>query len=318
MFGLPPIPSWDGLHPLVIHFPIALMFVAPILVILAVVVRKHAGGLLLGASGLMIISAVSAIVAVSTGEAASGLAEKVPGAGAILDNHEKLGEQARTLTVLLALAMCAGTAGYIFKADKAPGKLWLGLAGLYLVGHAFGAIVIAKAGHEGGRLVHEVGVKAWAKPGVGGGAGSGGGGGGGERKREDGEKDDELGEMRGPTMPAGGTTPAVRGESLKSAMRRADKLLDAVLDGKVDSWSKPAEHAGKAQELEELLRGLMSNQRVKEKPEDFRVMMEGSIAHAGELRALLLQQPKAEAKTIDGKFEKLAASCEDCHAKYKD
>lgn len=313
MFGLPPIPSWDGLHPLMIHFPIALMFVAPIFVVLAVLIRKHAGGLLLAASGLMIISAVTAIMAVSTGEAASDLAEKVPGAGAILENHEKLGEQARTLTVLLALAMCAGTIGYIFKAEKAPGKLWLGLAGLYLLGHGFGAIVIAKAGHEGGRLVHEVGVKAWAKPG-----GTGGGGGGGERKRENGEKDDERGEMGGPTVNGGGTTPTARGEGLKSAMRRVDKLLDGVLDGKVDSWSKPAEHAGKAKELEELLRGLMTNQRVKEKPEDFRTMMETSIAHAGELRALLLQEPKAEAKTIDGKFEKLAASCEECHAKYKD
>ncbi|MBL0871317.1 MAG: hypothetical protein IBJ18_12155 [Phycisphaerales bacterium] len=110
----------------------------------------------------------------------------------------------------------------------------------------------------------------------------------------------------------------MRSESLKSAMRRADKLLDSVLDGKVDSWSKPAEHAGKAKELEELLRGLMTNQRVKEKSEDFRTMLEGSATHAGELRALLLQLPKAEAKTIDGKFEKLAASCEECHAKYKD
>lgn len=316
MFGLPPIPSWDGLHPLMIHFPIALMFVAPIFVVLAVLIRKHAGGLLLAASGLMVISAVTAIMAVSTGEAASGLAEKVPGAGAILENHEKLGEQARTLTVLLALAMCAGTVGYIFKADKAPGKLWLGLAGLYLLGHGFGAIVIAKAGHEGGRLVHEVGVKAWAKPGGVGGAGSGGGGG--ERKNEREEKDDERRAMGGPTVPGGGVSNVVRGESVKSAMRRADKLLDSVLDGKVESWSKPSEHAGKAKELEELLRGLMTNQRVKEKPEDFRKMMESSIAHAGELRALLLQQPKAEAKTIDGQFEKLAASCEDCHAKYKD
>ena len=28
MIDLPPVPTWDGLHPLIIHFPIALLLVA--------------------------------------------------------------------------------------------------------------------------------------------------------------------------------------------------------------------------------------------------------------------------------------------------
>ena len=30
---LPPWPGWDGLHPLVIHFPVALLLVAPLFLI---------------------------------------------------------------------------------------------------------------------------------------------------------------------------------------------------------------------------------------------------------------------------------------------
>ena len=34
MIQLPPIPGWYELHPLVVHFPIALLLIAPLFVLL--------------------------------------------------------------------------------------------------------------------------------------------------------------------------------------------------------------------------------------------------------------------------------------------
>ena len=42
---LPPIPSFDGLHPLVVHFPVALLIVAPLFLALAALFAVE-GGLL--------------------------------------------------------------------------------------------------------------------------------------------------------------------------------------------------------------------------------------------------------------------------------
>ena len=37
MLQFPAIPSWDALHPLIIHFPIALLLIAPIFIIVGAV-----------------------------------------------------------------------------------------------------------------------------------------------------------------------------------------------------------------------------------------------------------------------------------------
>ncbi len=43
MIDLPPLPTWDGIHPLVVHFPIALLLVAPLLVLLAAALAPARG-----------------------------------------------------------------------------------------------------------------------------------------------------------------------------------------------------------------------------------------------------------------------------------
>ena len=86
----PPIPSWDALHPLIVHFPIALLLVAPILVLGGMLLPRQSTGLFIAALVLMAIGTVATYFAISTGEAAAEIAERVTPAAAILENHDEL------------------------------------------------------------------------------------------------------------------------------------------------------------------------------------------------------------------------------------
>ena len=160
MFSFPPLPPWDGMHPLVIHLPIALILVTPILVVLALVCRKCTLGWLRASALLMVLAAIGACLATSTGSAAEDYAEKVPGARDILEEHEELGEAARNFAIGLAAALVIGTGVYWRLGDKIPRKALITTGVLYLVVHGAAMLVVANASHQGGRLVHEVGVRA--------------------------------------------------------------------------------------------------------------------------------------------------------------
>ncbi|MFA6241999.1 MAG: DUF2231 domain-containing protein, partial [Candidatus Hydrogenedentales bacterium] len=97
----PPIPSWDTLHPLIVHFPIALLLVAPLFVILSLAVRKYSRPFAVCALTLMILGTIGTIVAVSTGEAGAELADRTPGVDAALEQHEELAETTRTLFIVV-------------------------------------------------------------------------------------------------------------------------------------------------------------------------------------------------------------------------
>ncbi len=165
MIDLPPVPSWDALHPLVVHFPVALLLVAPLLVLLGLILEPKRGrGLLASALVLMVLGTVAAWVAVGTGEAAGRLAERTPAVNAILEHHEELAESVRlvftTLTVVFAAVLFL------------PGLLRrpLGRAAtssilvVFLAFYAVGALLLANTAHNGGRLVHEQGVHALMAP----------------------------------------------------------------------------------------------------------------------------------------------------------
>jgi len=160
MIELPPAPSWDGLHPLIVHFPVALLLVAPVLVLLALVVRGHRRGLLLAALALMVLGTVASWVAVSTGEAAGKLADRSPEVNAVLEHHEELAETTRLVfTVLTAVFAALVLTPVVLKRE--PGELaTIGLAVLFLAVYGAGTLVLANTAHNGGRLVHELGVRA--------------------------------------------------------------------------------------------------------------------------------------------------------------
>lgn len=157
---IPPLPSWDGLHPLVVHFPIALLVVAPIFVVLGLVAPKLWKGFALAALALMALGTMGAFVAVATGEAGAGLVERTEVISTALERHEDLAEITRTVFVVLTIIFAAIVLAPMALRSALKPAVNAALNAAFLILYAFGALLLANAAHEGGRLVHEYGVQA--------------------------------------------------------------------------------------------------------------------------------------------------------------
>ena len=165
MLQFPPIPSWDGLHPLIIHFPIALLLIAPIFVVVGAALTPAKGRpYLIAAMVLLLAGTASIFIAVETGEAAGQLAERTPGMEQILENHESLAERTQAVFSVLSVIFVALVAvpWFLKRAETRLATTILPLA--FLVLYSAGALLLVNTAHNGGRLVHEFGVRAMVSP----------------------------------------------------------------------------------------------------------------------------------------------------------
>jgi uncharacterized membrane protein len=161
MLQFPAIPSWDALHPLIIHFPIALLLIAPIFIIVGAVLTPAKGrSYLIAAMVLLLVGTAAIFVAVKTGEAAGKLAERAPGMELVLETHESLAERTQAVFGVLSVIFLALLAvpWVLKRSDTRLTTTILPLA--FLVLYSAGALLLVNTAHNGGRLVHEFGVRA--------------------------------------------------------------------------------------------------------------------------------------------------------------
>jgi uncharacterized membrane protein len=161
MLQFPAIPSWDALHPLIIHFPIALLLIAPIFIVVGAVLTPAKGrSYLIAAMVLLLVGTAAIFVAVETGEAAGKLAERAPGMEQVLETHESLAERTQAVFSVLSVIFLALLAvpWLLKRADTRLTTTILPLA--FLVLYSAGALLLVNTAHNGGRLVHEFGVRA--------------------------------------------------------------------------------------------------------------------------------------------------------------
>ena len=161
MFPFPPIPSWNELHPLVIHFPIALLLIAPLFVIAGAILEPAKGRAYhLAGLALMLLGTAAVFVAVGSGEAAGEQAERIAGVKQVLETHEALAERTRiafsVLSVIFAALLIVPR--LLRHADNRLVTTTLPLA--FLVLYSAGMLLLVNTAHNGGRLVHEFGVRA--------------------------------------------------------------------------------------------------------------------------------------------------------------
>jgi uncharacterized membrane protein len=161
MLTLPPIPSWQAMHPLIVHFPIALLLIAPLFVVIGVLRTPERGvPYMTVALILMILGTVGTYVAAWTGETAGQLAESVPQARGVLEQHEELAvttELAFTALTLIFASILLAPRAFNTPPSRTV-STWL--PAVFLLFYATGAISLANTAHQGGRLVHEIGVRA--------------------------------------------------------------------------------------------------------------------------------------------------------------
>jgi len=161
MLQFPAIPTWGALHPLIIHFPIALLLVAPIFIVVGAALTPAKGrAYLIAAMVLLLVGTVAILVAVQTGEAAGKLAERTPGMEQVLETHESLAERTQAVFSVLSVIFLALLAvpWLLKRADTRLTTTVLPLA--FLVLYSAGALLLVNTAHNGGRLVHEFGVRA--------------------------------------------------------------------------------------------------------------------------------------------------------------
>jgi uncharacterized membrane protein len=143
-----------------VHFPIALLLVAPILLIPGMVPKDWARGCSLAGLLLVVLGAVGAWVAAGSGLAAMGLAVTDGDGQEVLEHHQKLALLTRIVFTVLVLVLLAIRYGpRLFRKELSP-KVELAVNICYLVPYAFGMLLIVNVAYLGGRLVHEFGVRA--------------------------------------------------------------------------------------------------------------------------------------------------------------
>ena len=161
MLQLPPVPSWDGLHPLIIHFPIGLLLIAPLFVLIGALMPPPRGRAFhLAALILMLLGTISIFVAVESGEAAGKLAERTPQINAVLERHSGLAETTLYIFTALTLGFAAVLALARVLRRESTRLAATVLPLVFLVAYGVGALFLVNTAHNGGRLVHEFGVKA--------------------------------------------------------------------------------------------------------------------------------------------------------------
>jgi uncharacterized membrane protein len=156
----PPVPPYEGLHPIVVHFPIALLLLVPVFLLLAAIWKSQSRGMLLAALIVCSLGTASAFFAVATGEATESFAQAVPHAHQTLERHEELAELARNLYIGVTLVL-AVVVIVLWRRVERIGAIarWGVVCGMLLV-MAAPMLVLMNAAHAGGVLVHVHGVKA--------------------------------------------------------------------------------------------------------------------------------------------------------------
>jgi uncharacterized membrane protein len=148
------------MHPLLVHFPIALLFTLPVFLFLALLTGRRHRIWAFAALIMLFMGTAGIFAAAASGEAAGKLAERSPEINSVLERHEHLAEAARGVFSGLTLAFAALVLIPIALKRELPRWGHWSAHGLFLVVFLGSLGFLVQIAHQGGRLVHQYGVHA--------------------------------------------------------------------------------------------------------------------------------------------------------------
>ncbi len=156
-----PIPTWDALHPLIIHFPIVLLLVSPLFIVISATLPPPRGKpYMMTAILLLLLGTASLFIATSTGKAAARSVERGRAMDAVLETHRNFATETIIVFSELSILLLA-----IFLLPRIlrrrESRLFSTVLPLTFLSFYFGGIVfLLNTAHTGGRLAHQFGVHA--------------------------------------------------------------------------------------------------------------------------------------------------------------
>lgn len=159
MFELPKPPVWEGMHPLIVHIPVAVLMIVPLFIIIGIIWRDKAKCHFTVALILMVIGTIGTYFSVASGEAAMQLAKRSEEINSVLADHETLAMWTRTIFSILTIIYIALIVFLYSKKEINP-KITSFIHLIFLGVYCLGVFFLTLTGHQGARLVHEFGIQS--------------------------------------------------------------------------------------------------------------------------------------------------------------
>jgi uncharacterized membrane protein len=150
------MPPWNHIHPAIVHFPIALLTVAPLLVLLGLLWPAQRRGIHASALVLLVLGFGGLLLALQSGDAVERFAHRTPELMAGLRAHERLADRTALIFGLLTASFALLWMLPLLKKQEGSPGLHRGLLVLWLLLSAVGVVSLGLTGHAGGHLVHDL------------------------------------------------------------------------------------------------------------------------------------------------------------------
>ncbi|OGX19930.1 MAG: hypothetical protein A2Y04_04100 [Omnitrophica WOR_2 bacterium GWC2_45_7] len=145
---------------LVVHFPIALFFTAPLFIVLGLTFERLSKAFYAASLLLMGLGMLTLFLSISTGEAASETLNLLPDALETLEAHDRLNLQCRFVFSILTGIWAVYVLSFSRLNKVFSRKIHIVILLSFLLIYSYGLLILLSAAHQGGKLVHHHGIKS--------------------------------------------------------------------------------------------------------------------------------------------------------------